>query len=117
MSEFMNHPDQDGNNGDPLDDPRVDKLVRGEAAIKQESFSAAEKWIDDQPIDILRQIVDDGKWVIGPNVGGPYGDMPEKELREYMKDQLCEDSWMAAEAFVKNNIPFEIEVYEDDEEE
>lgn len=99
-------------NLDVEDDPKVKKLIQGKAEFVGESLEAAEKWIDEQPIVRLRQIIEEDKWVMGPT--GDEDELSEAELRSYMKSLLFESKSFVAIALAKNKIPFEIEEYEDE---
>jgi hypothetical protein len=97
---------------DVEDDPKVIKLIRGQADFVKESLEAAKLWIDTQPIEKLKQIIKEGNWIMGPT--GEEDGFSDAELRNYMKDLLFEDKSFVAIALTKNKIPFEIEEYEEE---
>lgn len=87
------------------DDPRVVKLIQGEAEFADGVIETATKWVEEQPIEKLREIVRNNNWV------APISDWenaPEDKLREYMADFLHEDEGSVAEALLKNGIPLKI---------
>ena len=60
--------------------------------LAESCITEAERWVDAQPVEKLRDLVLNHKWVMG-HAGDELElkQMPEDELKQMMKDELAED--------------------------
>lgn len=73
-------------------------------AISPRTIEAAEKWIDQQPIKVLIDLILKDKWVIEHDEE-EIESATEKEIREMMKDELYEDTDYVEDALKNTDVP------------
>lgn len=78
--------------------------------ISRKTIESAKKWIDQQPIEVLKKILVNNEWVIG------HGDdkteiesASDQKIRELMKNELYEDYAYVEEALKNVGIPVRYE--------
>lgn len=78
--------------------------------ISRKTKEAAEKWIDQQPIEVLKELLINDKWVICHKEDeAEIKSASDQEIRELMKDELYEDYVYVEEALQGIGIPLEYE--------